>query len=114
MIRVRFSLLAPFTSGSMSAVDGSLWKREGVSSILTFQTMKIFKIYIDHFITKCGGGYLLKEMIKLSKQRSFIMKYQSCYSKYNFGKSHAQRKRNRRLGNKEMRNKLKREMVDIV
>ena len=42
------------------------------------------------------------------------MKYQSCYSRYNFGKSHAQRKRNRRLGNKEMRNRLKREMVDIV
>ena len=42
--------------------------------------------------------------------RSFIMKYQYWYSDYNNGKSHKQRRRNKRLGNKKMRNRLKKEM----
>ncbi len=41
--------------------------------------------------------------------RSFIMKHQDFYSMYNHGKSHKQRRRNKRLGNKRMRNKLKKE-----
>jgi len=44
------------------------------------------------------------------KQRSFVMKYQSWYSNYNHGKSGAQNKANRRLGKKQMRNRLKREV----
>ena len=44
------------------------------------------------------------------KQRGFIMKYQDWYASYNYGKSHSQRRRNKRLGNKRMRNKLKKEL----
>jgi hypothetical protein len=47
------------------------------------------------------------------KQRAFIMKYQYFYSDFNNGKSSQQHKRNRRTGNKKMRNKLKKEMNEI-
>jgi hypothetical protein len=44
------------------------------------------------------------------KQRTFIMKYQDFYSRYNRGKSGKQRKKGRTLGNKKMRNTLKKEV----
>ena len=42
------------------------------------------------------------------------MKYQDFYSMYNNGKSHSQRRRNKRLGNKCMRNKLRKEMLSSL
>ena len=48
----------------------------------------------------------------MGKCRSFIMKYEECYSKYNNGKSGKQRRASRRLGEKIIRNKLKREIDD--
>jgi hypothetical protein len=56
-----------------------------------------------------GCDYLIKGD-DCMKQRSFVMKYQDFYSIYNSGKSHKQRKKNRILGNKRMRNKLNRLM----
>ena len=59
------------------------------------------------------GGYLLIGGDYM-KQRSFIMKYQDFYSMYNNGKNHSQRRRNKRLGNKCMRNKLRKEMLSSL
>ncbi len=59
------------------------------------------------------GDYLLKGD-DCMKQRSFVMKYQDWYSDYNNGKSHSQRRRNKRLGNKRMRNKLIKEMLNSL
>ena len=45
------------------------------------------------------------------KKRSFVMKYISDYSCYNYGKTGRANKANRRLGEKVIRNKLKKEML---
>ena len=68
---------------------------------------------LEKIIIHERGDYLLKGDDNL-KQRSFIMKYQCWYSDYNNGKSHKQRRRNKRLGNKKMRNKLKKEMLNSL
>lgn len=52
------------------------------------------------------------------KQRSFIMKYQRCYSNFNRGKSSRARKRNGRMGEKIIRQafnkRLSKELEDYV
>lgn len=42
--------------------------------------------------------------------KGFAKRYEPWYSDYNYGKSGKQRKRNKRLGKKKMRNRLKKEM----
>ena len=42
--------------------------------------------------------------------KGFAERYEPWYTDYNHGKSGKQRKRNRRLGKKKMRNKLRKEM----
>lgn len=39
--------------------------------------------------------------------RAFAMKHEQWYANFNYGKSGKQRKRNKRLGKKQMRNRLK-------
>ena len=45
------------------------------------------------------------------KQRSFIMKYQRCYSNFNCGKSSRARKRNRRMGEKIIRQSFNKQLL---
>ncbi len=52
----------------------------------------------DCFLT--GGDFM----------RSFAMKYEQWYANFNHGKKSKQRKRNKRLGKKQMRNRLKGEI----
>ena len=44
--------------------------------------------------------------------RAFALKHECYYTNFNHGKSGKQRKRNKRLGKKQMRNRLKRELSD--
>lgn len=51
-----------------------------------------------------GGGCLLTGG---DFMKAFAMKHEQWYSDYNHGKSGKQRKRNKRLGKKQVRNRLK-------
>jgi hypothetical protein len=55
-----------------------------------------------------GGGCLQTEVITL---KAFAMKHECWYTYFNHGKSGKQRKTNKRLGKKQMRNRLKKDLV---